>query len=59
MKEKEIKTIQAGPKNWQETSPLLLMVLEAGDAKGKRMAKAELQRMAKVADMTLEAEGKD
>jgi hypothetical protein len=50
--------IRIGPDTWSGTLPLLIALLENGSAEGKRMAKTELQRMAKVADMTLEKESK-
>lgn len=54
-KMKGIKTVQVGPRNWQETLPLLLVILENGDAKGQAYARKELRRMAAIADMHRES----
>lgn len=45
-----MKSIKAGPTNWVETLPLLLVVLKHGDPAGKSYARKELHRMAQVAD---------
>jgi hypothetical protein len=54
---KEIKSVRAGPKNWKETVPLLLALIECGDSKGKNFARQEIARMAMVADLAREQEG--
>jgi hypothetical protein len=41
---------------WESTLPLLLLVLEDGDAKGRKFAREELQRMARAADVAAQAE---
>jgi hypothetical protein len=51
------ESIQIAPESWVEMLPILLMLLQNGDAKGKAKAKQELNRMAKVADMTVAALG--
>ncbi len=45
---------------WSKILPWLLVVLENGTAKGKMMAREELERMAEAADMAVAAkeEGK-
>jgi hypothetical protein len=40
---------------WESTLPLLLLVLEDGDAKGRKFALEELQRMARAADVAVGA----
>jgi hypothetical protein len=40
---------------WESTLPLLLVVLEDGDAKGRKFALEELQRMARAADVAVGA----
>lgn len=39
---------------WASTLPMLLLVYENGTAEGKAKALAELERMAKVADLAVE-----
>lgn len=52
----KMKSVRCGPENWVQTLPLLAAVLESGTAEGKRMARAELTRMAKVADLAVKHE---
>lgn len=46
-----MRTIQIGPRTWQEHVDLLLVIIERGDAKGRSTARAELMRMAHLADL--------
>ena len=41
---------------WESTLPLLLLVLEDGDAKGRKFAREELQRMARAADVAAQTQ---
>lgn len=40
--------------NWANTLPSLLVLLECGSFEGKRIAREELIRMARVADLAVE-----
>lgn len=51
-----MQKIDIGPKTWTEVLPLLLALLECGTASGKKYAKEELLRMARVADLKLKGE---
>lgn len=42
--------IEENPPIWAGILPILLAVLENGNAEGRRMARAELRRMADAAD---------
>jgi len=37
--------------SWQDTASAIILALENGTAEGKRLARAELRRMAEVADL--------
>jgi hypothetical protein len=57
-----MKTVSAGfidaTPTWAEILPTLLLILESGDAAGKKVAREELNRMAEIADKYVEREGK-
>jgi hypothetical protein len=50
-KKKQVETVQAGPSNWQETLPILLVLLEASTPQARKTAREELRRMAIAADI--------
>lgn len=54
MAKSKLETVRIGPKNWQECCKLITMALIHGTPSGKRMAREELERMAQVADMSVD-----
>lgn len=56
----QIRSVEIMPNTWAGVLPVILVLIEAGDAKGRAAARAELQNMARLADMAVAAmkEGK-
>lgn len=53
MSDEKPMTLEIGPKNWSDMVGLLIRVLDTGDrGKAREMVLMEMQRMAKVADLS-------
>ncbi len=55
---KKFKTIHIGPENWSQCVNIFIFALENANEKGRQIAREELRRMAKVADLALKPKRK-